>query len=116
MNGGDMRDYIKAQGYRVFYNPDQGDNVTYCFYTDGERIAYAQWPGYETSVSTVHMPNLSNGTGFRIADTITPGTLREALYCVSPAWHRGKRVAKYRSWEDFARSHIGPLKEWEGEA
>jgi len=96
---------IKALGYRVFIHPSSWDGVTYCNYTDGTRIAYAQWGRIRTCVSTVHKPSKSVGTGFQFAETITPDTLREALECHAPGWAKGGDRANVRKWRDWDEFH-----------
>lgn len=89
---------IKAQGYRVFV---RDDNPTYCFFTDGTRIGYAQWGGYRQSVSSVHMPNKTTGTGFGVADEITPTTLAAALNRPYPHWASAADRASVKKYADM---------------
>lgn len=92
---------IKGCGYRVFMRDPASE---YCHYTDGERIAYAQWSGLRDHVSTVHKPSQQVGTGFQIADEITPETLQQALITLAPHWASGSdrsNVRKYASWDAF---------------
>lgn len=93
---------IKSAGYRVFIRPSRGP-ITYCFYTDGKHIGYAQWETFRQHVSSVHKPCRECGTGFQIADKINPETLRKALLCVAPYWHYGdfKYVVKYHDWDAY---------------
>jgi hypothetical protein len=95
---------MKECGYRVFINPAAPYGVTWCHYTDGTRIGYAQWSRGDTSVGTVHMPSHSVGTGFKYADSITPETLRDALHCHAPGWaslRDAASVRKYANWDAF---------------
>jgi hypothetical protein len=92
---------IKSCGYRVFMRKPSDK---YCFYTDGERIGYAQWSDIRTVVSTVHKANRTTGTGFHVGDAITPDTLRDAIRCHTPNWARAGdagTVKKYASWDAF---------------
>ena len=94
---------IKASGYRVFMRKPQTDE--YCFYTDGTRIGYAQWSNARgPHVSSVHIPSRIAGTGFHVADKITPESLRGAITCHAPYWATAAErtiVRKYPSWEAF---------------
>lgn len=94
---------IKAQGYRVFMRPGCD---TYCLYTDDVRIGYAQWNRYRLGVSSVHKPSRQVGTGFHVADTITPETIREALHCFAPSWAYQcdrQQVKKYSDFNEYLR-------------
>ena len=98
-------EFIKAQGYRVFVRDVV--NPTYCFYTDGERIAYAQWNNYSTCVSSVHKPCKSAGTGFNVADKIDADTLAKGLHCFIPGWAYGSvhsDIVKYKSMDAYLAS------------
>lgn len=102
---------IKSCGYRVF--APVGDTASYVYYTDGRRIGYAQWSGLVNSVSTVHIPNKQTGTGFRVAEEITPETLAEG-FALAPHWAYGRDVAtvkKFKDWAAFAKAYWQPLIE-----
>lgn len=88
---------IQSCGYRVFMRKPTDE---YCFFTDGTRIGYAQWSGYRTSVSSVHVGSRENGTGFGVADSITPESIKAAAEMVMPNWATGS-VRKYRSWDEY---------------
>jgi len=88
---------IQSCGYRVFMRNPTDEN---CFYTDGEKIGYAQWGRCRPCVTSVHKPNRTTGTGFGIAEDITPESLKDALHCHAPSWASGT-VKKYRNWEAF---------------
>lgn len=94
---------IKNAGYRVYMHKPQIDE--FCFYTDGTRIGYAQWSGIRgPCVDSVHIPNIQTGTGFKVADEITPESLEEALACHAPDWAAPRdhaSVRKYPNWEAF---------------
>lgn len=96
-------DFIKSCGYEV-YAPSP--IKTWCFYTDGKRVAYAQW-GDRMSVSSVHHADRTVGTGFQISDNITKESLDEALACVAPSWARREHalVKKYPNLENFLNGH-----------
>ena len=95
---------IKSAGYRVFMRNPQRDE--WCYFTDGVRIGYAQWPGWDivASVSSVHVPNNESGKGFRVAEYINAESLRAALDCHAPEWASARQrasVRKYRDWKEF---------------
>lgn len=90
---------IKSCGFRVFMrNP----NYNYCFYTDGTRVAYAQW-GIKEYVGTVHKANTTTGTGYLFEETITSTSLEGALACHAPNWdaHKASTVQKYKNWAEY---------------
>ncbi len=90
---------------RVFVRDTE--NPTYCFFTDGEHIGYAQWSTSRSSVSTVHKPNKSTGTGFTVADEITRETLLAAMQTIAPHWVSAAdraSVRKYRDIDDYLKS------------
>lgn len=96
---------IKSAGYRVFVRPGRSP-VTYCFYTDGKRIGYAQW-GNREHVSTVHKPCRECGTGFHYADQINPETIKGALFAYAPDWAYSRErnaVRKYRDWDEYVNA------------
>lgn len=97
--------FIKAQGYRVFVRGPE-EKATYCYFTDGTRIAYAQWPYGRPKVLTVHMPCHSFGTGFEYANEITAESLKGALIYHKPSWAFSDHmlVKKYRGIEAFLKS------------
>ena len=108
-----MNEYIaliKTAGYRVFIRPNSlTGRVTYCFYTDGVRIGYAQWSDGRPSVSTVHKANLKTGTGFQFADDITRETITGAAKCFAPWWASQadqESVKKYSDWRHFVKSSV----------
>jgi hypothetical protein len=100
----EMIAFIKSCGYRVFVRPSRSlVNSEWCFYTDGTRIAYAQWSGYRTSVSSVHKANRKTGTGFSVAERINSNTLADAIGCDCPSWsiRDARTVHKYRDWDEY---------------
>ena len=101
MSTNEIIDLIKVQGYRVFVSKNQPD-PTYCFYTDGKQIGYAQWGSMSTfGVSTVHIPCRECGTGFLFSDEITPETIRGALQSLAPHWALQRDVQAVRKWRDW---------------
>ena len=96
-----MIDYLKSLGYKV-YGPERF--TTYCFFTDGVRIGYAQKGGKYT---TVHVPCRSNGTGFQ-ADSPEQALTVMAGYGYQPT----VPVQKYRDFEHFRRQHCQKLVEY----
>jgi hypothetical protein len=92
-------DIIKTAGYRVFVR--NVTDPTYCFYTDGERIAYAQWARFKSGVSSVHKPCQSAGTGFAVADTISNEALKCALHCFVPAWAYGVKYTEVKKYANM---------------
>ena len=94
---------MQEMGLRVFTRGDE--NPTYCYFTDGKYIGYAQW-GDVCSVSTVHKPNKSTGTGFIVACEITQETLLTAMQTIAPHWVSAAdraSVRKYIDIDDFLR-------------
>ena len=92
-------------GLRVFVRDTE--NPMYCFFTDGKNIGYAQWGGIRESVSSVHKPNKSTGTGFNVADEITQETLLTAMQTIAPHWAFASdraSVRKYRDIDDYLKS------------
>ena len=96
-------DSIKSQGFQV-YAPEK--LTTYCFFTDGIRIGYAEFNRQEwVRFSTVHKPNSYTGTGFKAEN------IHEAL-SHAPDWaSAGEREisCKYKDFADFQKSHWQPL-------
>lgn len=102
---------MHEMGLRVFVRDTE--NPTYCFFTDGKNIGYAQWDGIRESVSTVHKPNKSTGTGFNVADEITRETLLAAMQTFAPHWVSASdraSVLKYRNIDDYLKA-----SEWNSE-
>ena len=86
-------------GLRVFVRDTE--NPMYCFFTDGKNIGYAQWGGIRESVSSVHKPNKSTGTGFSVADEITQMTLLAAMQTIAPHWASASDRASVRKYRDI---------------
>ncbi len=102
MKSKDVIETMKADGLRVYMRKPSD---TYCFITDGQGIAYAQWGNSSTvGVSTVHVPNTTTGTGFALGEEIIPANVRKAMKMVAPSWALQRELAsvhKYKNWEEF---------------
>jgi hypothetical protein len=94
----------KRQGFAI-YAPEALS--TYFYFTDGERIGYAQADRLKgPSFSTVHKPCKHAGTGYK-ADTMA-----EAL-SHRPSWAMNDApVIKYRDPAEFIAKHWQPLKQY----
>ena len=90
---------MHEMGLRVFVRDTE--NPMYCFFTDGKNIGYAQWGGISESVSSVHKPNKSTGTGFSVADEITQMTLLAAMQTIAPHWASASDRASVRKYRDI---------------
>ena len=96
---------IKTAGFRVFVHGPV-EKATYCYFTDGVRIGYAQWDSPykgDESLSTVHMPNTTTGTGYKLDCPISADNLPLAFQFV-PHWASRQDAAtlkKYRDWNAF---------------
>lgn len=88
---------IKSFGFDV-YMRNPGD--TYCYYTDGTRIGYLQG---EYDISTVHVPNQTTGTGFRMASyaSLTKENL-ELGFVFAPSWANSYDRESVQKWRDIA--------------
>jgi hypothetical protein len=93
----------KRQGFTT-YTPEALS--TYFYFTDGERIGYAQADRLKgPSFFTVHKPCKHAGTGYK-ADTMA-----EAL-SHRPSWAMNDApVIKYRDPAEFIAKHWQPLKQ-----
>lgn len=105
---------IRNEGYAIYTRPSDGffpHGVEYCYYTDGKRIGYAQFdPMTGYTVSTVHKPSQTHGTGYQIerhVDSLTSEVLTEALETLLPVWadHRFALPRKYTDWNDFQNAN-----------
>jgi hypothetical protein len=97
-------DEAKRQGFTV-YAPEA--LKTYFYFTDGDRIGYAQADRLRgPTFSTVHKPCKHAGTGYK-ADTMA-----EAL-SHRPSWAMNDApVIKYRDPAEFIAKHWQPLKQY----
>jgi hypothetical protein len=96
-------DAVAAAGFDVWMR-DPKD--TWMLFTDGKNIGYLQsdrMAGY--TISTVHIPNTTSGTGFQIerhvADFTRDMLARAFVHC--PDWFRrdAASVRKYRDIEHY---------------
>ena len=95
-------DAIAAAGFDVYMS---GPTDTWLIFTDGKNLGYMQDGRLEgLTLSTVHKPNTTTGTGFGMG--AVPEITREALaraFVIAPDW-AGRVVSsvrKYRDIEDF---------------
>ena len=78
---------LQAAGMTVLVPKNESGN--YIAFGDDKNVGYCQidyFGGF--SFSTVHKPNTSTGTGYRVADGIGRPTLQHALgsFAFAPAW------------------------------
>lgn len=113
----EVLEMIREAGYTAYMRKPED---TWCYYTDGTRIASAQWGratmidhGVSVRLYTVHKPNKTTGTGFSLdGDEITPADLAIGFE-YAPAWatpSQRRSVVKYRDWAEFAGA-----SEWNSE-
>ena len=100
----EVLDTIAALGFDVYQTP-YALGKSYLYFADGARIGYLQcsdWGGL--SLSTVHVPNQTTGTGFRMADTFRPEALTRAelerAFAIAPDWASNRERATVRKWRD----------------
>lgn len=89
-------------GYRVFMRPGS-DN--YCFYTDGVRIALAEWEDSGYFLVSVHVPSPYVGRGYLFKKNLTSLTkedLEGALNLTRPSWAMSEEIRKFRDWSEFS--------------
>lgn len=99
---------LLARGYRVFCSPELYWQ-TYCFYSDGTRIAYAQQDRLQgLSFATVHKPNPTSGTGFKV-DCVNDMVSAEEALRGCPGWAASMRTSSepYRDLAAFLASRRG---------
>lgn len=104
--GDDVVQAVVDAGFDVYMRDVKKD--TWLIFTDGVHIGYLQnAPMGGVSLGTVHMPNGSTGTGFRLAEhlgagDLTRGKLIEA-FSFAPSWAsgRGRDRASVRKWPDI---------------
>ena len=97
-------DRLKAEGLQV-YGPEK--LTTYVWFTDGERIGYAQYSDMEgVKYSTVHKANTTTGTGFHAQDA------KAALGFAPHGASDTSTVRKYRDFAEFQRKHWQPLVQY----
>jgi hypothetical protein len=93
---------LLQKGYRIFCSPDPYWQ-TYFLYSDGTRVAYAQYDRLVgLSFATVHKPNPTSGTGFKIDCVNAMISAEEALHGC-PDWARSmwSSVNRYRDLDEF---------------
>lgn len=95
---------IQSLGLDV-YLPDV-PRAMWCYFTDGTRIGYAQWGGYDCSTSTVHYPSQQCGTGFKIGEGITVQSIRDS-FATAPNWASSADRAAVRKYADFETFRSG---------
>lgn len=101
----DVVDAIHAEGFEVYMRKARD---TWAYFTDGKRIGYVQIDRFgDVQLSTVHVPNLQSGTGFRL-DRRTDGPITrqdmEDAFTFCPAWVNSRErgsVVKWRDWDHF---------------
>lgn len=102
-------DMAKRAGFRVYQRDPEKD--TWFYFTDGTHIGYCQFPDrLPSSLTTVHQPSTSAGTGFAFADgpEVTAESMKQCAHTHCPAWFNrtgwSSSVHKFRDWEHFTRS------------
>jgi hypothetical protein len=98
---------VQSFGFDVYMrNVDD----TWLYYTDGTNIGYLQVGGVMgLSLSTVHVPNRTTGTGFAVEgheDMLTEAALKGA-FIQAPGWAYSDdraSVEKYRDMTQFIKS------------
>ena len=94
----------KRQGFTV-YAPETLS--TYFYFTDGERIGYAQTNQLTgPSFSTVHKPCQHAGTGYK-TESMSRALERRPSWAVNDM-----PVIKYRDPAEFIAKHWQPLKQY----
>lgn len=96
---------IIKQGFKV-YMRDTDDSYAYIESEDGIcYIQHSRITGY--SITTVHKPNKSTGTGYGLysdVGRVTPKMLNEAIRTRYPHWDYGApSVSKYTSMEHYTK-------------
>lgn len=98
-------DAVAAAGFDVWMR-DPKD--TWLLFTDGKNIGYLQDGRLEgLTLTTVHKPNTSTGTGFGMGPVVelTYEALAQA-FVHAPHWagHGATSVRKYRDMEDYRKA------------
>lgn len=90
---------VQACGFDVYMRDASRDK--WLIFTDGTNIGYLQENRLEPfTLATVHIPNATTGTGFRI-DRTAPGIVKEDLaraFVLVPEWADGSSRASVRKW------------------
>jgi len=97
---------IQATGLRVFV---RNGSDTYAYFTDGKSIGYIQEEHGAYCCSTVHIPNRTTGTGYKLdpISQITRENLEKA-FVFAPQWANGsarQSIAKFRTLEAFLKEN-----------
>jgi len=93
---------IKEHGFKVYMRKPSD---SYMFFTDGKSIGYFQSDKYRpATISTVHKPNGTTGTGFRVVDDADPKNKKdlERGFDFCPNWASGRDRASVIKWRDMA--------------
>lgn len=109
---------LKEYGFAVYVPADRDRRYQYGWYVapDGVDFAYFQvnMDG-ACSCSSVHIPNKTTGTGFRILESMPRSTPEaRAAFCVAPEWASARdreSVHKYKSFDVFRDQHWQELEE-----
>jgi hypothetical protein len=101
-------DTAHKHGFQVYYRePERKIEPTYCYYTDGVRIAYLQIDHGVWFISTTHIPNHESGTGFKLAAAVFSAEGLAHGFITAPSWAMRcdwESVRKWPSWEAFVES------------
>ena len=94
-------DAVAAAGFDVWMR-DLKD--TYMLFTDGKNIGYLQndrMAGY--TISTVHKPNTTSGTGYQIERHVTTFTkeMLQNAFVRAPHWAYGRDIDSVRKYKDM---------------
>lgn len=99
-------DHVANLGFDV-YMRDPKD--TWLIFVEGDKLGMLDMPrGRGFGLTTVHKPNQTTGTGFRIADDLSDldaATLRTALV-FAPGWASSRDMAsvvKYKGIDDYRK-------------
>ena len=111
----DLQKFVRAllaDGLKVYVTRS---GTTYCHFTDGVNIGYAQFDWQGVSLSTVHKPNRFVGTGFNVLKGCwsSADDARRA-FALAPSWASEsdrRQVKKYSDFESFAKSYWTDLIE-----
>lgn len=106
----EILDAIAALGFDVYQSSDPRWQ-SYAFFVEGDGIGYIENDRlYGLTLSTVHIPNRTTGTGYSLRDTAGPFEMtRQYLslaFMHSPAWASDamrKSVAKWPSVDAFLK-------------
>ena len=95
-----MQDFCKAAAKAGFDVYMRKPSDTYAYFTNGKNIGYAQLDRFHgISLSTVHIPNQTSGTGFSLGE---PESLEraylETAFQIAPDWAGGSSRQSVRKW------------------